>query len=144
MSSSFPRASGSMTVQITCKFSTPVLQVTSPRRPTGTLTSAYPPPIRPKLLMLLTSPPVVSQHSMFLVTQSWDHHQPPKSLSESLLFSSPTTVLPSAATVKNLPGGAGDARHVGSISGLGKSRWVGNGNPLECSHLGNPMDRGAR
>ena len=59
----------------------------------------------------------VTYTSMFLVTQSWDHHQPPKPLSESLLFSSPTTVLPSAATVKNLPAGAGDARHAGSSSG---------------------------
>ena len=42
--------------------------------------------------------------------------------------------------VKNLPANVGD---VGLIPGLGKSRGVGNGNPLQYSCLGNPMDRGA-
>ena len=42
--------------------------------------------------------------------------------------------------VKNLPANAGD---VGSISGLGRSPGEGNGNPLQYSCLGNPMDRGA-
>ena len=32
--------------------------------------------------------------------------------------------------VKNLPASIGDARHLGSISGLGGSPEVGNGNPL--------------
>ena len=32
---------------------------------------------------------------------------------------------------------------VGSIPGLGRSPGVGNGNPLQHSHLENPMDRGA-
>ena len=32
---------------------------------------------------------------------------------------------------------------VGSIPGLGRSPGVGNGNPLQYSCLGNPMDRGA-
>ena len=45
--------------------------------------------------------------------------------------------------VKNLPANAGDARDAGSISGLGRSPGVGNGNPLQHSHLENPMDRGA-
>ena len=35
---------------------------------------------------------------------------------------------------------AGDA---GSIPGSGRSPGEGNGNPLQCSCLGNPMDRGA-
>ena len=35
---------------------------------------------------------------------------------------------------------AGDA---GSMPGLGKSPGEGNGNPLQDSCLGNPMDRGA-
>ena len=30
-----------------------------------------------------------------------------------------------------------------SISGLGRSLGEGNGNPLQCSCLENPMDRGA-
>ena len=32
---------------------------------------------------------------------------------------------------------------MGSISGLGSSPGEGNGNPLQYSCLGNPMDRGA-
>ena len=45
--------------------------------------------------------------------------------------------------VKNLPVNAGNARDVGSIPGSGRSPEVGNGNPLQDSCLGNPMDRGA-
>ena len=50
---------------------------------------------------------------------------------------------PGGAVVKNLPTNAGDARHVGSIPGLGRSPGGGNGNPLPSSCLGNPVDRGA-
>ena len=42
--------------------------------------------------------------------------------------------------VKNLPANTGD---MGSISGSGRSPGAGNGNPLQYSYLGNPMDRGA-
>ena len=42
--------------------------------------------------------------------------------------------------VKNPPAKAGD---VGSISGLGRSPGGGHGNPLQCSCLENPVDRGA-
>ena len=45
--------------------------------------------------------------------------------------------------VKNMPANAGDARDMGSIPGSGRSPGVGNGNPLQYSFLGNPMDRGA-
>ena len=45
--------------------------------------------------------------------------------------------------VKNLPADAGDAAGVGSIPGLGKSPGGGNGNLLQYSCLGNPMDKGA-
>ena len=41
---------------------------------------------------------------------------------------------------KNPPADAGDAV---SISGLGRSPGVGNGNPLQCSCLEDSMDRGA-
>ena len=46
---------------------------------------------------------------------------------------------PGGAVVKTLPANAGD---VGSIPGLGRSPGGGNGNPLQYSCLGNPMDRG--
>ena len=42
--------------------------------------------------------------------------------------------------VKNLPINAGD---VGSLPGLGRCPGGENGNPLQYSHLENPMDRGA-
>ena len=45
--------------------------------------------------------------------------------------------------VKNPPASAGDVRDAGSIPGLGRFPGGGNGNPLQCSCLGNPMDRGA-
>ena len=41
--------------------------------------------------------------------------------------------------VKNPPANVGD---VGLISGLGRFPGEGNGNPLQYSYLGNPMDRG--
>ena len=37
----------------------------------------------------------------------------------------------------------GNPRHAGSIPGSGRSPGEGNGNPLQYSWLGNPMDRGA-
>ena len=42
--------------------------------------------------------------------------------------------------VKNPPANVGD---VGSIPGSGRSPAEGNGNPLQYSCLGNPMDRGS-
>ena len=45
--------------------------------------------------------------------------------------------------VKNPPVNAGDTGDVGSILGSGRFSGGGNGNPLQYSCLGNPMDRGA-
>ena len=45
--------------------------------------------------------------------------------------------------VKELTCSAGDAGDMGSIPGLGSSPGGGNGNPLQYSGLGNPMERGA-
>ena len=42
--------------------------------------------------------------------------------------------------VKNPPA---NAREMGSILGSGRYAGGGNGNPLQYSCLGNPMDRGA-
>ena len=47
---------------------------------------------------------------------------------------------PGDTVVKNPPATAGDA---GLIPRSGRSPGEGNGNPLQCSCLGNPMDRGA-
>ena len=48
-----------------------------------------------------------------------------------------------ALAVKNPPANMGDARDSGSIPGSGRSPGVENGNPLQYSCLGNPLDRGA-
>ena len=45
--------------------------------------------------------------------------------------------------VKNLHANAGDIRDVYLIPGSGRSPGGGCGNPLQCSCLGNSMDRGA-
>ena len=44
---------------------------------------------------------------------------------------------------KNLPANARDSRDAGWILELGRSPGEGNGNPLQCSCLENPGDRGA-
>ena len=48
-----------------------------------------------------------------------------------------------ALVVKNPPANAGDIRDADSIPGLGRSPGGRNGNPLQNSCLGNPMDRRA-
>ena len=45
--------------------------------------------------------------------------------------------------VKSPPANAGDAGGAGSIPGSGRSPGEGYGNPLQCSCLGSPTDRGA-
>ena len=49
---------------------------------------------------------------------------------------------PSGLVVKNLPT-VQETQEMGSIPGSGRSSGGGNGNPLQYSHLGNPMVRGA-
>ena len=51
-----------------------------------------------------------------------------------------TMNFPSDLVVKNLPA---NARGMSSVSRLGRSSGGGNGNTLQYSCLGNPMDRGA-
>ena len=47
---------------------------------------------------------------------------------------------PGGAVVNNLQPIAGGARDVVSVPGLGRPPGVGNGNPLQYSHLENSMD----
>ena len=49
-------------------------------------------------------------------------------------------VFPDGSVIKKPPANAG---YTGSVPGLGRSPEEGNGNPLQYSCLGNPMDRGA-
>ena len=44
--------------------------------------------------------------------------------------------------VKNPPANTGDTGNLGSIPELGRPPGGGNGNPLQYSFLGNPMDGG--
>ena len=53
------------------------------------------------------------------------------------------TSFPCGSAVKNPPANAGDAGDVSSIPESRRTPGVGNGNPLQYSCLGNPMDRGA-
>ena len=55
-------------------------------------------------------------------------------------YETKNTGFPGGSVVKNLPVNAGDAD---SIPVLGRSPGEGNGNPLQYSCQGNPMDRGA-
>ena len=45
--------------------------------------------------------------------------------------------------VKNLPASAGNFRDAGLLPGSRRSPGEGNGNPLQYSFLGKPMDTGA-
>ena len=48
---------------------------------------------------------------------------------------------PGGSVVKNPPASAEDGRDAGSIPGSGRSPGEGNGNSVQYSCLGNPMDR---
>ena len=48
-----------------------------------------------------------------------------------------------ALVVKNPPASAGDIRDTGSVLGSERTPGGGHGNPLLCSCLENPLDRGA-
>ena len=50
----------------------------------------------------------------------------------------PFAGFPDGSVVKNPLANAGD---MGSVPGLGRSPGKGNGNPLQCSCLRNPIDR---
>ena len=54
-----------------------------------------------------------------------------------------TRGFPGDSVVKNLPANVGDTGDWGSIPGSGRPPEEGNGNSLQYSCLGNPMDRGA-
>ena len=49
---------------------------------------------------------------------------------------------PGGAVVKSPPASAGDTRGVGSIPGWERCPGGGNGNPVQYSCLGNPINRG--
>jgi len=54
-----------------------------------------------------------------------------------------TVGFPGGSVLKNLPASAGDMEDQGSVPRCRRAPGEGNDNPLQCSCLGNPMDRGA-
>ena len=68
-----------------------------------------------------------------------------KRLSSSSSSSLPVVAYPGGLVVKNLPANAGDTSDAGwsLVPGLGRLPGGGHSNPLQCSFLENPMDRGA-
>ena len=73
---------------------------------------------------------------------SWLHLSP--DLKEGVLLGGVSIIsFPGGSVVKNLSANAGDTGDASSVPGLGRFPGGGNGNPLQCSCLENPMDRGA-
>ena len=68
----------------------------------------------------------------------WGHKE--SETTEQLHFQSYTDVLSGRSVVKTRSANAAD---VNLIPGLGRAPGEGNGNPLQYSWLGNPMDKGA-
>ena len=89
----------------------------------------------------------IQEYSLFQPVTLWHHLSfSPFQLSIMLIFintdfSVIMTIfgLPSSSVVKNLSANTGDK---GPIAGLGRFPGEGNGNPLQYSCLGNPMNRG--
>ena len=75
------------------------------------------------------------------------HYKSTRQLLMKLNLHSPhgPTIPPSSSghSGKDPLANAGDARHLGSVPGLGRAPGEGSGNPLQCSCLENPTDRGA-
>ena len=73
----------------------------------------------------------------------------PCTVGGSIVLSRVTTVFPSGtdggfpdgSVAKNLPTNAGDTGGMDSIPESGRSPGGGNGKPLQCSCLENPVDR---
>ena len=72
-----------------------------------------------------------------MVVERINELKPPKSLLKSRRASQV------ALLVKDPLANAGSIRDTGLIPGLGRSAGVGHSNPLQCSCLENPMDKGA-
>ena len=68
-----------------------------------------------------------------IIELNLSHHIPSNQIQIFMLFLS-------SSAVKNPPASAGD---VGLVPVLERSPGEGNGHPLQCSCLGNSMDRGA-
>ena len=84
-------------------------------------------------------PNTVEEMNLFV----WDHKSRKQKCWDSKCIISISQSPPGGAVAKNPPASAGDSGAMGSIPGLRRSPGEGNGNPLQCSCLGNSMDREA-
>ena len=82
-----------------------------------------------------------SNHSLNFKS-SWPCFHIPSTFWSLSYWLTPTRASQVALVVENPPANAGDLREAGSIPGLGRCPGRGHGNPLQCSCLENPMDRG--
>ena len=81
--------------------------------------------------------------SGFKVYRDFQGKGPPKNLNFFFLFLLASGGFPGGSVVKNPLANARGTGNTGSISWLGRMLGEENGNPLRCSCLENPMDRGA-
>ena len=88
-----------------------------------------------KARYMLSEAPHCSVQTMSLAQTSW---RPMCTISTVHHFQ---CCFPGGSAVKNPPSNAGDTGDVSWIPGWGRSPRGGNGNPLQYSCLGNPMDR---
>ena len=137
------------------------LTLTASSRELHTLTPSPPPSIASKVYykyMFTKNSQFCSSCSNWTVIQilliNWSHkgitcprHHPRSSPTKVILLSfwshfllTRSSGFPGGSVVKNPPAMAGD---VGLIPGSGRSPGEGNGNPLQYSCLGNPMDKEA-
>ena len=77
--------------------------------------------------------PLVAYYTEFISGHGFAQNQ-------LVIWKHSTTGFPGGLAGKDSSCNAGD---MGSVPGSGRSPGEGNGNPLQCSCLENPMDRGA-
>ena len=91
--------------------------------------------------MLLLVVQAINRVRLFATPWSTAHHTPLSfPLSWNLLNSYSFGASQGVLAVKNLSANAGDVKH---RFDSGRSLGEGNGNPLQCSCLGNPVDKAA-
>ena len=92
-------------------------------------------PLQPNILKGLTG----QQKRRHITQGPWFQATEADTSQEGNLFMNIT----SQVVVKNVPVNVGDIRNSGLIPGSERFPGIGRGNPLQCSCLENPMDRGA-
>ena len=74
---------------------------------------------------------------------AYQGHSRSHTYSRAYSFSDQISIVQWISVVNNPPANTRDSRDAGSIPVQGRSLGGGNGNPLQYSCLGNPMNRGA-